>query len=227
MKKVFSITVAVLILMVVSACSDHMFISFQNNLSEVRRNLFESSDEEVYVTFMTGLREEDYVLDGVSTNKMEFGVVAFSMLKNENLYLTQPKYRLTVNDKVYEGELARNPYDFTYVADIQRVVENSAVISAQIISDKVNTTLNLNNVSNEWKVSYNEVQELGYKAMKSTIKKHSKTKLLDGEVYIKILYETSKPTAEYFWYVGVVFKDGKNISVILDINTGKVLSTNY
>ncbi len=224
MKKFISFIIVILIFITATACTDQMQLSFNNNLSEIRRNLFAGSNEHVYVTFMTGLREENYVLDGTSTKKIEFGVVAFSILKSENLYLNNVKYKLIINDVPYEGELARNPYDFTYVADIQKVVEDDAVISAEIISDKIDCKLDLTNISNDWGISYNNAINLGYKAMKSQIKNVSKTKLLDGEVYIKILYDTSKPSSEYFWYVGVVFKDGKNMSVILDINTGKVLS---
>lgn len=224
MKKIISFMVVVLLFVTAIACTDQMQLSFNNNLSEVRRNLFAGSNEHVYVTFMTGLREENYVLDGCSTNKVEFGVVAFSIINKENLYLNNAKYKLTVNDKVYEGDLSRNPYDFTYVADIQKVVEDDAVINVGIISDKIECKLSLDNVSNEWAVSHTDARDLGYKAMKKQIKKLSKTKLLDGEVYVKILYDTNQPSNEYFWYVGVVFKDGKNISVILDIRTGKVLS---
>lgn len=225
MKKVIYVAfIFVLIAILSIACSDKLWLSFQNSISEERQNLFVGENDLVYSTFMSGLREEDYVLDGLSGNLVEFGVISFYVKNFNDMYLQNPSYALDIDGEIFEGELLRNPYDFTFVADIKKLITNDAKITVTLTSSKINTAFELVCVSKDWVINCEDAKELGYKALKSTLKVNSTSNQLSGEVYVKILYDTSKLNNEFFWCVTVIFENGKESSVVLDNATGKVLS---
>lgn len=47
---------------------------------------------------------------------------------------------------------------------------------------------------------------------------------LNGEVYVKILYDTSMD--EYFWHINFVTPNGVNIASVINIHNGEVLTNN-
>lgn len=195
-----------------------------DHIIEVRNNIYMGSDDTFYATFCSGEREEPYDLDGVVNQMVPFGIVTFS--RNDNARLTNDEYMftITINGEATSGTLTKSPYDNTYSADIEKAVDDDAEISLEINVNGTPFSQTLFNESKNFGVSKEDAINIAGKELSSAL---SEMKSADGktaEAMIKILKDYSGETNRYFWYVGVVGADGKTAGVLIDANTGEVVS---
>ena len=69
--------------------------------------------------------------------------------------------------------------------------------------------------------------QLGYNQLKSKVKQNYSLNSLHGEVYVKMLYDINNPKDSYQWYVSLITKNDEMFAVVIDNQTGKVLSKNF
>ncbi len=206
-----------------TGCTNKYVNLTKENLAEVRHNLYAGETDNLSVTFMSGYREKDYVINGYNTQLIEFGVVTIN-LKNDNISKSDTaNYVLLVNTNRYEGECEINPFDGSYVADIKQLVSQDADISLKFTIGSFTEEIALNNVSSAWKIDYNEALNIACKQLKPQLKKMINGTFM-GETYIKIIYDNKIQSGEYFWFVNFVGRTGTTHSVIIHPNTGEVLA---
>ncbi|MBQ3502414.1 MAG: PepSY domain-containing protein [Clostridia bacterium] len=198
--------------------------NFNNHLIEVRNNLFAGQDEVYYATVCTGEREQDYALDGVVNNLIPFGIVTVSRLDNEMLDNDQYQFTLVVNGENIEGTVEKSPYDNTYSADIEQIIPNDAelILELNIDGDKFSQTLT--NVSNTFSVSKDNAISIACEELKESVKGLSKEQGAYSEAFVKILKDYSGESNRYYWYVGIISPEGQTAGVLIDSNSGEVIS---
>lgn len=221
MRKIKTIVPIMLVCIMLAGCNK-VLSGAKNNISEVRQNIYIGQTDSIVASFMSGKREEDYVINGVSTPLIEFGVIAVS-LQNVNVgYSKTGQYTLLHGDQNFSGTLQLNPFDNSYVADIGQIIDgDSMTITVTIgsFSDEVRLT----KANTSWNIDHNEALKIACKCLKSDLKDWTK-KGFDGEVYIKIIHDSKISDKDYFWYVSFVNTSGSQHSVIIDTNTGKILT---
>jgi len=206
------------------ACgSKELFESAKLNISEIRNNLFVGKSENAIVTFTSGEREESYQIDGKSTGNVPFGVITVIVLNNNKFEKTKD-FVATINGKEYSGEFEINPYDNSLVYDIGMMVEDWMTISVSVILDELYETITLENISASWNITNLDALELACSSLKSDLKKYLNDNVFKMEVYIKILFDFENLDNPYFWFVSFVGEDDRDISVVLDVTSGEVLS---
>lgn len=207
-----------------AACAAKEIFEYSKaNISEIRTNLFIGKTENAIVTFTSGYREEEYLIDGKSTENVPFGVIT-AIILNDNKFNITKNFVATINGNNYQGEFEINPYDNSLVYDIQESIEDWAIISISIILDELYETINLENISSSWNMTSLDALEIACENFKSELKKYVKENMFNMEVYIKILFDFENLDNPYFWLVSFVGTDNKDISIVLDINSGEILS---
>lgn len=224
MKKFVCVFLVLFIACVVMiSCTDTNYIAIQNSLSEERKNIFIGETEDFSVNFMSGKREKDYVINGYNTELIDFGVITF-LLKNDILKEYNLNCIVEIDGTKYEVSLEENPFDGSFVADIKTSVENYQRIIVKLKANNYEKECELTNLNSEWKINNKKALEIAYKNFKRKLKKQIINGEFEGEVYIKILNNTSVSTDDYLWYVNFVCRNGKNYACIIDTNNNKILA---
>jgi len=198
--------------------------NFNNHLIEIRNNLFAGQDETYYATVCTGEREKEYALDGVVNELTPFGIVTFSRLDNEMLKQDSYQFTLIINGENVVGSLEKSPYDNKYSADIEQVIADDAEITLELVVDGTNFSQALGNVSSNFTVNKDRAISIACEQLKDSVKGLSKQKGEYSEAFIKILKDYSGESNRYFWYVGIISPEGKTSGVLIDANSGDIIS---
>jgi hypothetical protein len=198
---------------------------FKNSISEYRENFFVYKDKDVSVKVYSGQREKTYSLNGVKDKLVDYGVICVSILDSTKL---DDDYRfvLTVDDKKYTGNLEKNPYDGSLMADTQNRINDNAKVSLIVASNNNSYSVVLNNVANTFKIDLNKAIDIASKAMISDVKENMVKGYFNGEVCITIITDATNIFSSYYWYSRIVTANGSIYSCAIDVNTGKVLAKN-
>ena len=195
----------------------------KSSIAEIRHNVFVGSSDNLDITFMSGKREKDYVINGYNTELVDFGIITIT-IKNPNLKLSDPTFALTIDTLRYEEVLEKNPFDGTYVADIGVVVDNSlSSMTIKVFMGELIEEIQLNNLSYDWKLNSYDALKLACKTLKNELKSLITNEFL-GEVYIKIIKDTIVDDGSYYWYVNFVSRNGIYHSTIIDPLTSEILA---
>lgn len=222
-KKILCLLVLTLCLFGLTACKSSK-IDITNYLIEERNCLFTAEDENYSVTFSTGLREKDYALDGVKNEMVDFAVLTLARIDRQPIQTTACEYVLTVNDEVLSGSLTRSELDNTYSCDLEKAVAADSQIHVQINFTGYTFEKDLANTSSEFTVDKDAAIELANGELCEELNNFNKDKN-NFEAVMKIVkdYSTSE-VKNYYWYVGVVAKNGETLGVLIDAVSGEVIA---
>lgn len=198
--------------------------NFNSHLIEIRNNLFAGQNDEYYVTICTGEREEDYALDGVVKPLVQFGIITLARLDGELLSQDEYEFTLVVNGENITGSLEKNPYDNTYSADIEQAITDEAEIKLEMVIDNNNFNQTLTNVSKDFAINKDQAISIACEALKDSISNLSKEEGNSSEAFIKILKDYSGENDRYYWYVGIISPEGQTAGVLIDANSGDIIS---
>ena len=198
----------------------------KNNLSEIRYNLFQGKTEQMNATLMSGLREEFYSLDGTARSLIEFGVITVTFLTETTGLIGKPRYSLTVDDVLYEGLLEKDPFKNNYVADIKKIVPDEAQVYLAVEWDTFFQTVKLDPISVNWQINWENALKI---AVENVDIRYFNSLILDGkffaEVHIQMMGDPTGAISKYYWHVNIYGKDGSIFTVIIDPDTGEVMSS--
>lgn len=193
-----------------------------DNISDIRYNIFCAESSDFTVNLMSGMREIPYAYDGVSNKKCEFGILTLNF-KTKNLPKTFD-YLLEIDGYEYAGILEENPYDHSYMTDIEKLVDcESAVYFSfgELIKNMV-----LNCESADWEIKYADALEIGYTCLETDLLKLFENKKFKAECYLKIICDKNSISNPFYWYFGVISQNGDNFSVIIDTKDGTIITQN-
>lgn len=222
-KKILILSLLVMFVFGLSACGKSS-IKLQDYLIEDRNNLFTAQDSLYCVTFSTGMREENYNFDGVVNNKVEFGVLTLMRNDSNPLANDNYSYTITINDEKLTGTMEKSPIDNSYAVDIEKKVDDNATINVQINFTGYKFNQDLVNTSKDFSVDKNSALSLANSELKEELKDitSDNNKI---EVVMKILKDYSNlDNCKYYWYVGVVAKDGQTLGILIDSNSGEIVA---
>lgn len=206
-------------------CSLGLETKIYNNLSEIVDFVVCGENETMSVSLMCGRREVEYKINGYSTELIPYGVLCVS-LKNDDENIGNVDYVLFVGTIKYQGNMQKNPYDGTWVADIKTIIDKNENISVDIVINETKTSFKLKAVNEEWKVSSNEVVRILVDKYKEQLKKMVIDGVFEGEVYIKLITDTEGYSLQYYYYVAVVDRKGGSFNFLVSPKTKEILASN-
>ena len=210
-----------LILPIQSGCSFSLNSAVKANMSEIRKNVFEAENEKFKVSFMSGQRENPYYYDGVSEKKCDFGI--FTVYFKEFVGALKVPFIATINDQKYEGVLEKNPFNESYMVDIERSVSDEDSIMIQIDN---NSAISLSNISSSWNISWQDALDIGIKELNEELRSVYIKGVFNGECYLKPITDDNFISGEYFWAFILVNTRFERFTVVFDVNSGEVLVKN-
>lgn len=216
--KIFVLIVATLFLCV--GCKFDLKEDVYDNISEIRYNLYVGENAYFKANFSSGMRENPYSFDGISNSKCEFGVLSvdFKNLENKN----QIAYSLTVDSIQANGYLEENPFDHTFMVDIEKLIETKNNIILKI--EGFDNDIILSPISQEWQTTYSDVLDLILSKYEENFNIFVKNNKFNAECYLKIIYDKTNAQNPYFWHFSAIGTDGTKISFIVDVNSGEIIS---
>ena len=186
------------------------------NMSDMRINFFEGENEELYAELSCGFREKTFAYDGVSTDKVECGVLGV-VFKTEFSY-SSICVNLNIDGTSKEYILDRSPFEYKYMVDLETIVDNKSEISLSLKNQSLECKLKC--VSDDWKVQYTDAIKIGTEYFKDDLEKVCSNGKFLAEGYLKIVskYDYEKK----FWYFSYIDRASSTKSVLIDVSTGKI-----
>lgn len=216
---------ALIILICCTGCNTNFNNIINESLSEVRYNLFATSNDFINIRFTSGFREDPYIINGKSENKKEFGIITVKFL-GETLNKTgNPEFVITINDMDFDGEFELNPFDQTFVQDIETFVLDNYEIYIKITWQDFIFESELVNISNSFNCTHKQALNLFTNEYKKNIEKLIKQNI-SFEIYVKILNDPSLDIDKDYFYVSLISTNGISLSIIIDPLNCKILAKN-
>ena len=221
--KLFFLLLCVIVL---SSCGNKYENMLKNNTAEVRKYLLEAKDDQMNVSLILGLRKKNYIVNGYATDLIEFGVLTFEFSDYGNIDKNSASYELLVGTQKFAGILQENPFDKTLVADIKKMIDPTKKVTAKIISGEFSKEIELKFINKDWSVDSDNVYEIVAKKMKNELSQLSNKNTFEGEVYIKIINDADINVSDYYWYVSIIGRGGKRLSLIISPKTKEIMAVN-
>ena len=212
--------------LILVSCMDNTYNLALNNISEIRENILVYKDDDIYVSFMSGTRESDYRLDGVSTTKTNFAVVNLEIL-NEifDFNSKNVSYSMIINDIKYEDKMLNNPYDNSFVADLKINATSIDHCEISFKIDDITKTVILSTITENWDIKAKDGLRIVCTDLKDYLKQHIYDNALNAEIFIKVVYN-DKYSEGYFWYIQLVTTNGNVYTEIINPLNGEIVARN-
>ena len=215
----FAVFLCCLFLLALVSCNTSIEEFVSHNVSETRENFYFGKSGNDIATFTDGRREENYVMDGVCSKLIPYGVIV--LLSDKNLG-TNPKFVLLCKDRSFSGNFEVNPFDGSLVADIGEMIGDVDTMSLNIVDS--NLSIQLDNISSSWQTTCSKVLNIFTQAKKDILNSYVKQGVLKGEIYIKIVSDKFDAKNIYY-YVLFVGQDSNSFATLIDVYSSQILQT--
>ncbi|MDR1917603.1 MAG: hypothetical protein LBQ05_01310 [Christensenellaceae bacterium] len=187
------------------------------NIAEARYYMKAADSEIAKVQLYSGTREDPYQQDGIAHTNKAFTVVSVEPINEEIAKMVEIPAEITIDNVVTPITLTKNPYGNNFAVDLERLVENTSVVSVSLKIDDANPiNFELTNVMPENAITWEQALEIATDAIDDQI---DTTKSL--ETYVKVICDKQTVNTPY-WYVTFASEGDKTLFVIIDAN-GKVV----
>lgn len=201
----------------VSSCSRAGFYQLAlDNLSETRLYMKQAETTRYRVQFYTGMREDPYLVNGVSEKKVAFGIISVE-IRGKVLGLDEISGTLAIGEEEIPVVLDRNPHGTNFACDIEKLVPADAELTLKFIIDEFQEEFTLTQMMPPDAIGWETALEIAVDSAQAQIKRAGKF-----ECYVKIA-ESPVKDAGSFWYIRFVPEKGDNFFVVID-PTGKVIN---
>lgn len=216
-KRVVAVCVLCLAMFGFVGCAKHP--DYAKYVSENRTDTFVAQVPIGKITADTGTREVPYKVDGVSGDKEEFTVITFT----PNDFIPGKKYGyVAVIDGIeYTGDMVMHPFGDSYSADIRDSSQAKEIPIRIVDGDSVHEST-LTSVVTEDMISAERALEVGRIALSEAFDSHTDGKTLNGEVYVRIVFNPITDEGGYYWYVALCAE--KTYAVLIDPKTESVIA---
>lgn len=223
-KKILTFLLIVASVFGLSACGKSN-INLNDYIIEERHTLFTAQDNLYTVTLSSGLREENYALDGIVNNKIDFAVLTIARNNADPLSNDTYTYTVVVNDQTYTGDMEKSATDNTYSADLMVNIPADATVNAEIKFTGYTFNQPLENTSNSFTVDKSKAIEIANTELKTELENLTADKNNKIEVVMKLLKDYSNTELKtYYWYVGIVSTNGETLGILIDANSGNIIA---
>lgn len=225
-KKFITITLFIIVVLVIGVAVYFAYFKVdakalaEKNISEMDKVCFTANNGMTQIKLISGTREDPYLLNGKSEKLKDFALIVF---RTDEDGVESPTFTATINDKTFNGILEQNPYDNTFVVDLEQNVQNDANVNIKVTINNDTYNYDLVNTSKEWSVSSEQVKDIAVNYFMPQLQEHASYKGLDAEMFVRIISDNTGNFDKFFYHVTLNLPDGKMQSIIIDINSGEII----
>ena len=194
-----------------------------NICSQILISYFCVNNNNYFAEFSSGQREINFDYDGISNKKTDYGVFKIK-LKTFTGYANNINVSVKINDKITEYILDKNPFDNSFMCDIETLINNDAKIKILVDNIDINYT-ELNCISNGWNVGYNKAFNVGYNNLNDYIKQKNKNNI-NCECFLTVTSKTQNNEIICYWIFSVKSSDLKTKNILIDVNNCEIILKN-
>lgn len=196
-------------------------IDIMDYMSDIRETLYAGEDDKIYVTVVSGERETPYKYDGIKNSNVPFCIVSVfpTGAKVDDSTLD---VELIVGDTSHAIVLEKSPYENAFLEDFGSKV--AAGQNVRLVCEDLGVSIDLVNESQKWEITSEDAIKIAAEELSDKINSNVENGMLNGECYLKIIYDKSREMKNYYWYFSFVPANGKTSSCVIDPTTGKVLA---
>lgn len=210
---------AIICMGVFTGCSNMLVNLISKNMSDYRINYFEGEDDNFVVSLSCGHREKNFAYDGISTEKVECGVIELQF-KTDYSY-SAIAVNLKVDGKEQEYVLERSPFEPKYMVDIEEILTEKNNIEIGLKNSP--SFVKLNEISKNFKISKEKALEIGVNEFKGDLENLYEKGKIKAEGYLKIVSKLD--FNQKFWFFSFVDIGKNSKSVLIDCDSGKVIKS--
>lgn len=217
-KKVFITLSLVLVMVCVAGCGKTINNYVQENMSEITKDYFFGENDDFYATLSVGEREEDYLYNGTSTDKVDFALLTLTFKNNINERVIWVQVASGENSVRVEAEY--NDVSDTFMVDI---------IDAIAIGDSVFVNYNgsdveLEKISSNFTIKYDEALNIACENLQTELEALKSYTHFNGECYLRVLNQKENNFDDFYWCFTCLGQDGNNFSIIISTSDGSILA---
>lgn len=200
------------------ACSFTLSSKIKNNMSELSKVLYSGDCQTFFATLTSGTREEPYLYNGISENKIDFAILNLTFYSNMSEE-TIP-VEIIIDEEHFERTLEKNPYTSNYMVDLEMFVDASATISIMVNNEEISLLC----TSENFVVNYEHAITIALENLNDELTTRFKDTSFDAECYLKILNNPTQNKNVFFWYFSVRDKSGTVVTIVIDTMSNTVLA---
>lgn len=220
MKKFFCLLLVAISLFVFVGCSNDLLQIIKDNMSDLRINYFEGENDFLFADLSCGYREQNFLYDGISTEKLQCGVLSVEF---KTIYsYTSICVELFVDDQKQEYILEKSPFENKYMVDLEKIIDCNAKVKLCLKNQE--NVCELDCVSNNWQIDYEKALKIGVEALKDDFNDLYVNGKINAEGYLKVI--SKNDFKQKFWYFGYVNTLKKSKGLLIDVKTGQIVANN-
>lgn len=193
------------------------------NISEKDELLYCQEDDNFFVTLCIGKRENPYVVDGQSSDLIDFAVLT-AIKKNVNISANDANYKITVDGREMTGKFEVNPFDGSFVVDLLNVGDNPALINVEIKLGGKSYSYELTSALDEQAITADEALSLAWGELKKCENDITQNGSLRFEIYVRLMKNSGQIP---LYYVSAINQQDQVFALIIDPNTKQVIAKNF
>ena len=177
--------------------------------SQIEYSYYEVETDYYSATLRFGERESYFRRDGIRTQKKQYGVITVKLFGDIS-YATSIAARLNINDNVSLLILEQNPFDQSFMCDIEKVYNSDNIL---FYIDNIDFQYNqFMCVNNDFSTTYDNAIKFGFDKLKPFIDQNIDmvecylTIQKYGETYVWYFYAVGKTEVKF-----VLFDDKLNV----------------
>ena len=188
------------------------------NISEVTKVYYMGECESFYCTLAIGEREENYLMNGQTSDKKDFALL--SIVPEENNHQNLIKSKIFIDGVESEVELEINGLNHNFMVDLEKSLSGNEKIEVEFENKKIE----LKNISKNFGIDYLKALEIASVEMEDKILFKKQNKNLNSEFYLRILDKKANGFDGMFWCFTVVNIDNESYSVVFSAEDGEILA---
>lgn len=206
------------ICLVFMGCGSSPYNQVMDNLSECTKVYYFGETEDFYCSLSSGMREDVYLLNGVSEKPVGFALMSFNFFESSPRQIV--KLKVKINGEESEQELQINGVNSAYLVDLERELDGSEEIKINFEGQ----TLKLENISKNFTIGYQEALKIASEELSDKITAKKKLGKLNAECYLRVLDKNANNMDEQFWGFTVLNVDNESYSIVISTVDGSILA---
>lgn len=195
----------------------------ESNISEKDEMLFSCEDENFFITLCIGKRENPYIVDGKSSELIDFAVLT-AHKKQITIENDKAEFLVKVNGIEKKGSFEVNPFDGSFVVDLLNIGNNLDEINVEILVNDKAYKYQLKNTLNKQDLTSTAALKLAEKELGKIEKQLTNNGKSSFEVYVRLM---QNPGQVALFYISAINENDELFAMIIDPKTKEVIAKNF
>lgn len=193
-----------------------------NKISYREECVMTGDNTDFHVKYVKGVKEESFVADGKCENVKEFASITLRPI-NVDMLGYEYSYTLTGTEGSLSGKFTKNVLGGSYSHNITVPTAIGVVTGVSIIYNEQNVAIELKDRTADG-ITSDKAIEYAYNALKEELKDSFVDGEFNREVYVRFINDRQNPQSKYLWYVSFMKDNAHYNSVLIDPESGKIIT---